>query len=213
MKPFIVGLAGGSGSGKTTLAQIVASSLPWKTLIISLDRFYRDLSHLPLEKRAVVNFDHPDSIDVVNLLLVLEKLRTGVDAALPVYDFAEYIPTQQVEQVSAAPIILLEGMHTLSHLELCELYDLTVFLDIDKQTRWQRKLERDIRERSRTYGEVLRMWETHTKPMHNIHVHPNSTRANLLFTDTFAPEVIKAFTETIRRKVQVQENVVGVMPE
>lgn len=209
-KPFIVGLAGGSGSGKTTLANIIATDLPWETAIVSLDQFYNDLSHLTLGERNAVNFDHPDSIDVRSLAGVLQKLQGGEIAQIPIYDFTVHNQSGNFLDQDPTPVILVEGMHALSHLELCELYDLTIFLDIDEKTRWQRKLKRDVRERGRTFDQVEEMWRNFTRPMHKIYVHPNSTRANLLFTDTFAPEAIRAITKTIQQKIGFTENATGL---
>ncbi|MFC1598075.1 uridine kinase [Patescibacteria group bacterium] len=212
-KPFIVGFAGGSGSGKTTLSRIVAAELAWETQIVPLDQFYRDLSHLPMEERAAINFDDPDSIDISAAEQAISTLRQGQPVGVPVYDFATFSQTEQSASYSPAPIILVEGMHALYHLSLLELFDLTVFLDIDEPTRWQRKLERDIQERGRTYEQVLQMWETHTKPTHYIYVWPTRIRANLLFNESFAPEVISAITETIQRKVGLLYNDSAELPQ
>ncbi|PIW37351.1 MAG: uridine kinase [Candidatus Kerfeldbacteria bacterium CG15_BIG_FIL_POST_REV_8_21_14_020_45_12] len=205
-RPFVVGLAGGSGSGKTTLASIIEHKLPWEVALVPLDQFYCDLSHLSFSERASVNFDHPDSIDVHGAITSVRALKNGEIAQLPVYNFAEHNRAVETDPVQPAPIILVEGMHSLYHLPLVELYDLTIFLDIDEQTRWERKLERDIRERARTYESVSAMWKNYTKPMHRKFVQPTSSRAHLLFTDAFAPEVIRAVTERIEHMVQLQNN-------
>ena len=64
---MIVAITGASGSGKSTLAQsLVAFSrgLPGgpAACLLSLDAYYRDLSHLSLQKREAVNFDRIDAI-------------------------------------------------------------------------------------------------------------------------------------------------------
>lgn len=112
-KPFIVGLAGGSGSGKTTLTSIVAQALPWDTTIISLDQFYKDLSHLSLEEREKVNFDHPDSLDYDIAVKILQRLRSGYSAEMPVYDFTVSNRTDETVTVDPAPVIIVEGIHAL----------------------------------------------------------------------------------------------------
>ncbi|MBI2411150.1 MAG: uridine kinase [Candidatus Kerfeldbacteria bacterium] len=212
-KPFIVGLAGGSGSGKTTLSKIIATFIPWQTTIVPLDQFYADLTHLTLEQRKTVNFDDPKSIDMELAQMVLANLREGHAAEMPIYDFAVYNRSRKTQTLSPAPIILFEGMHTLYHLPLLELYDVTIFLNIDEETRWKRKLERDIAERGRTYQDVLQMWQRYTKPMHDVYVQPSFTRADLVFTDTFAPRVIEVITNEIRHRVHMKHNVTGEMPE
>lgn len=205
-KPFVVGLAGGSGSGKTTLATIIAENLPWDVTTVPMDQFYQDLSHLSFGERKKVNFDLPESIDTTTLVSVVQSLTHGHPTKIPVYDFALYNRSLNTELLSPAPVILVEGMHALHHLPLVALYDLSVFLDIDEATRWERKLERDIRDRDRTYEDVLRMWKAYTQPMHNKHVQPTRHRGTLLFTDTFAPNVIQAITQEIQKKVDFRNN-------
>lgn len=203
-KPFVVGLAGGSGSGKTTLANIIATSLPWDVTVVSLDRFYKDLSHLPLSERLQVNFDHPDSLDFDALGDVLHNLHHGQQAHLPVYDFAQCNPTGEYEAVAAAPVVLVEGMQVLYHVPLLSQFDLSIFLNIDEPTRFQRKLERDMRERGRSYENVIDMWHTRTQPMHGDFVQPTLVRADLVFTQSFAPQVVEVTTNAIRHRASLR---------
>ncbi|HLD21533.1 MAG TPA: uridine kinase [Patescibacteria group bacterium] len=211
-KPFIIALAGGSGSGKTTVSKIIATSLPWKTTIVPLDQFYADLSHLPLQERKKINFDAPESIDMDLAYHTIFDLHHGRETTIPVYDFPSYNRSSQIERLSPAPIILFEGMHVLYHEPLLELYDMSIFLNIDEQTRFERKLERDIRERGRTYGSVCDMWRTFTKPMHNIYVQPTCIRADLVFTDSFATQVIQVITDIIHQKINMSHNISGYLP-
>ena len=60
---LVIGIAGGSGSGKTTVVKAITGQLKENVVIIPQDSYYKDSSHLPLEERQKVNFDHPDSID------------------------------------------------------------------------------------------------------------------------------------------------------
>ncbi len=61
---LIVGIAGGTGSGKTTVVNRIIDLLPkGEVVVLPQDAYYRDSSHLPLEQRQEINFDHPDSIE------------------------------------------------------------------------------------------------------------------------------------------------------
>ena len=62
MKPFLIGIAGGSGAGKTFLANKILETFKNNVLIIQQDSYYKDLSGLKFKKRALENFDHPNSI-------------------------------------------------------------------------------------------------------------------------------------------------------
>jgi hypothetical protein len=55
---------------------------------IEHDAYYIDLSHLPFEERARVNFDHPDSLDNELFIRHLDALRAGRAVEKPRYDFA-----------------------------------------------------------------------------------------------------------------------------
>ena len=53
----LVAIVGGSGSGKGWLADRLLRLLGDDAGHLSLDDFYRDCSHLPPDRRALVNFD------------------------------------------------------------------------------------------------------------------------------------------------------------
>lgn len=203
-KPFIVGLAGGSGSGKTTLAHILEESLPWEVTVVGLDQFYKDLSHLSMEERLDVNFDHPSSLDFDQLVDVVEELRRGDHSQMPVYDFTTCNPTGEMTPLAPTPIILVEGMQVLHHIPILQHLDLSIFLNIDEQTRFQRKLERDMRERGRTYENVMDMWKTRTQPMHGQFVQPTRMHADLVFNQSFAPQVVRVTTDAIKKRVSLR---------
>ncbi len=51
---------------------------PDKTIqIIHHDSYYYDNSHLPLEKRAEINYDHPNAFETPLLIEHLQALRGG----------------------------------------------------------------------------------------------------------------------------------------
>lgn len=204
--PFIIGLAGGSGSGKTTLARILAESLPWKVSVVGLDQFYKDLGSVPLETRKQVNFDHPDSLDFDEFTRIAKQLAHAQPTSVPVYDFAECNPTGERTRVTAAPIILLEGMQILYHQPLLRYLDMRIFLNIDEQTRFQRKVERDMRERERSYADVMDMWHTRTKPMHSLYVQPSMMHADLIFTQSFGPQILRVVTDEITRRLSMRNS-------
>src|SRR5438876_8668707 len=61
--PIFVAIVGGSGSGKSWLAKRLQTRLGTMATRITLDDFYKDRSHLPPQRRAKVNFDHPAAIN------------------------------------------------------------------------------------------------------------------------------------------------------
>lgn len=204
--PFIIGLAGGSGSGKTTLAKTLQTALPWKVTTVGLDQFYKYLSNSQLEQRKLTNFDHPDSLDFDAFTRVAKSLAEGRGASIPVYDFADCNPTGRHVPVVPAPIILLEGMQVLHHTPLLRYLDMRIFLNIDEQTRFQRKVERDMRERGRSYTDVVNMWNTRTKPMHGLYVQPGMMHADLIFTQSFGPQVVNVVRDEVTKRLNMRKS-------
>ena len=90
MGSIFLGIAGGSCSGKTTLVNTLEKTLPYEVCTIAFDSYYCDQGHLPIEERALVNYDHPDSLDVSLFIDHLRSLRSGKLISSPVYDFATH---------------------------------------------------------------------------------------------------------------------------
>ena len=132
MKPFLIGIAGGSGSGKTFLANKILDTFKDNVLIIQQDSYYKDLSDLEFKKRALENFDHPNSIDIELLKTHINKLLIGEPIDRPTYSFSEHIRKNQTKPLSPKPIIIVEGILILSFKELLNLFSLKIFLELMK---------------------------------------------------------------------------------
>ncbi len=114
MKPLLIGIAGGTGSGKTTVARRIYESLKGvNVVVIQQDAYYIDLSHLPLEERKKINFDHPSAFDSDLLIKHLQKLTRGQEIEKPIYSFTDYTRKKETEKVLPRDIIILEGILVL----------------------------------------------------------------------------------------------------
>ena len=83
--PLVVGIAGGSGSGKTTLAEAILDEIGRERIaFLPHDAYYRDQSHLTLEERLRVNYDHPDALETDLLIQHIEALHRGQAIERPV---------------------------------------------------------------------------------------------------------------------------------
>lgn len=59
---MIIGISGASASGKSLLANTIVRELGSdQVVVIPEDSYYKDHSHLTMEERALLNFDHPDA--------------------------------------------------------------------------------------------------------------------------------------------------------
>lgn len=182
---LLVGICGGSGSGKTTLANSVVNRLrvmngPMAASVLSFDAYYRNQDHLTPAQRAQVNYDHPDSLDAEFLVSHLDQLGKGQEAAVPVYDFANYTRSPDIRIVEPAEVIIVEGILLLAFAIVCDQLDYRVFRYCPEAVRFERRMRRDRTERGRTQASVEAQLRTTVKPMHDRFVEPYASRADFV---------------------------------
>ena len=193
LTPTFIGFAGGSGSGKTTLTAAIHERLGSnKSAVLSLDSYYKDLSHLPLEERAETNFDHPDALDVQLLTRQIRQLRHGKAIRVPCYDFATHTRRPETLMLQSKPIVLIEGILLLAFESIRSLLNLTVFVDVPADIRFIRRLVRDIQERGRTVDSCIRQYYATTRPMHFAWVEPSKTFADVVVSGEKEIETLAA---------------------
>ena len=84
---YIIGIAGGTGSGKTTVVKKIMEALQGENVaVIPQDSYYNDNTHLTMEERRQINYDHPDAFDWNLLYQQLHDLRQGRAIEQPTYD-------------------------------------------------------------------------------------------------------------------------------
>lgn len=181
MKPFVIGVAGGSGSGKTTVVRQIVNSLgDDQVSLLEHDKYYRDRSDLRLEDRAALNYDHPDSLETDLLVQHVKALRAGTAVEMPLYDFARHAREEGTTRVLPRRAIIVEGILIFTDPELRRLMDVKVFVDADDDTRFIRRLQRDIAARGRTVTSVIDQYLGTVKPMHLEFVEPSKRYADVI---------------------------------
>jgi uridine kinase len=183
----LVGLCGGSCAGKTTLARALLAERPDATLL-EFDDYYHDLSAIPVEERAKVNYDHPDAVDIQLLLTHMDELAAGRAVDVPDYDFATHTRPGGLHRVEASSLVIVDGLLLLALAECRERLDLKVFLDAPREVRLARRLEKDVRDRGRDRDGVIRQFGASVEPMHETLVLPSSEFADVCFTHPFDVE-------------------------
>ena len=179
--PIVIGVAGGSGSGKTTVVRRILDALgDARVTVLEHDRYYRDRNDLRLEERAALNYDHPDSLDTGLMVAHLQELRGGRTVEVPVYDFARYARTGATDSVAPGRVIIVEGILIYTDAALRALMDVKVFVDTDDDTRFIRRLQRDLSERGRTVQSVIEQYLGTVKPMHLEFVEPSKRYADII---------------------------------
>ena len=184
MRPVIIGVAGGSGSGKTTVVRSIMGELGTdEVTVIHHDSYYRDTSHLTLDERQAINYDHPDSLETELLVEHLKELRAARAVQLPVYDFAAHARLPQREHVQPRKVIIVDGLLILWDPQLRALMDIKVYVDTDSDLRFIRRLERDIRERGRSAESVIQQYTRTVRPMHLEFVEPSKRYADVILPE------------------------------
>ncbi len=179
---LIIGIAGGTGSGKTTVVKEITKLLSdSEIVVIPQDSYYKDNSHLPLEERLELNFDHPESIDFKLLVKQLKDLKAGKAVEQPIYSYLTCSrSTTETVHVKPAHIIIVEGILIFTCAELRNVMDIKVFVDADADDRLGRVITRDNIERGRTIDKVLERYEKTVKPMHLQFIEPSKRYADII---------------------------------
>ncbi len=180
-RPLLILVAGGSASGKSTVVKEILDRAGLDdVLIIKHDDYYLDQSDLPLEVRYLTNYDHPSSLDNELLYKHLVTLLDGNSIDKPTYDFVNHTRSSVVEHVSPKPIIIVEGILILENEKIRDLSNMNLFVELDDDTRFIRRLLRDMRERGRTLESIISQYETTVKPMFHKHIKPTKRFADVI---------------------------------
>lgn len=184
MKPLTIGVAGGTGSGKTTVTKALMKAVgPDNAAFLPHDAYYHDYSHLSVEERTRINWDHPNSLETALLIEQLAQLVKGLPISRPVYDFRSYARLSESQRVEPSPVIIVEGILILMEPDLRNLLDIKVFVDTDADIRFIRRLQRDINERGRSVTSIVEQYMRTVRPMHLDFVEPSKRYADLIIPE------------------------------
>ena len=180
----VILIGGGSASGKTYVLNKVLEKLPKdKVAHISLDDYYKDFKELPFEERAKINFDHPKAFDWKLMNAQLKALKNGEVIEKPIYDFTIHGRSEQTEIVEPKPLIIIEGIMALVNKDLRALGDLSVFITASRERRLVRRIDRDMKERGRTYESIIEQYFTTVLPMFEEIIAPSQYYADLIINN------------------------------
>ncbi len=180
-RPIVFGVAGGTASGKTTVAHTILKAVGAEQVAyLPHDAYYKDRPDLPLAERALVNYDHPNSLETKLLIKHIKRLMAGEPVQMPVYDFTRHRRTEQTILVEPSPIILVDGILIFTRRKLRELMDIKIYVDTDADVRFIRRMQRDIEERGRSLPSVVKQYLETVRPMHLKFVEPSRRYADVI---------------------------------
>lgn len=203
--PVIIGIAGGTGSGKSTVSRLVADALRRTASVafMDMDAYYRNFTHLSLEERRHVNWDHPDAIDHELLATHLAELAAGRAVEKPVYDFIQHLRAPEAVRVEPADVIVVDGILLFVEERIRSLCDVKVFVDADADVRLIRRIRRDMATRGRPLDEILDQYLTTVRPMHMQFVEPSKRYADVIIPGgAHNPVAIDMIVSQIHRRLQ-----------
>ena len=200
----VILIGGGSASGKTYTLNKVMEKLPKdKVTVISLDDYYKDLKELPIEERAKVNYDHPKAFDWKLINQQLKALKNGQAIEKPLYDFTTHSRSLLTEIVQPKDLIIIEGIMALVNKELRDLGDLKVFISASRERRLVRRIDRDMKERGRTYESIIEQYFSTVLPMYEEIIAPSQYYADLIINnDGYSTKSIDVLVSVLKNMMK-----------
>lgn len=178
---FIIGITGGTGSGKTTIVNEVINLFDASEIcLLSSDSYYKNNASLDFNQRDKLNYDIPEAIDFDLLNKHIDLLKQKININVPNYCFTTHLRLEKTTVVEPKKILIIEGILILTNKTLRDSINYSVFLDCPRDVRFQRRLDRDIKERGRNHNDVINLFETRLDIMHSEFVEPHKKFCDLI---------------------------------
>ena len=176
---YVIAICGPSCAGKTYLANYVKYVFGDKVSVIGFDSYCKDYSYLPEEEMKKANYDCPDAYDGELLASHLKLLKKNQPIEKPVYEFSTHKRLDQVEVVYPNDVIIVEGIMTFQFNEILKQADLKVFIDADEHVRFNRRFDRDQKERGRTPEYIIYQFNHIVIPNQKLYIDPVKSLADM----------------------------------
>jgi uridine kinase len=144
MKRIFIGISGGSGAGKSTLCHSLLTEYPDQINLIQLDGYFNS-EDLVTELEGMKNWDHPDAMNFDRLYADLFSLKEGRSVIVPVKDESkkksgDILAPRIMKTFEPKEIILVEGYLVMHDPRIRELFETSIWLDIDQSKSWERRV-------------------------------------------------------------------------
>ncbi len=199
---YIIGICGGSASGKTYLLERMLARFPkGKCTLISQDNYYKNRAEQVKDEDGLVNYDHPDSLNLDKFVADVKELMAGKSIDVQEYTFNNPDITPQIFTYHPTPIIILEGLFVFHKPELNRLMNLKLFVEADEHIRFSRRLVRDVQQRNYSFDETIRDYNKFVAPMYAQFVAPTQKQCDFIIPNNHnmdtATEVIISYLNTV----------------
>jgi uridine kinase len=181
-KLFLIGIAGASGSGKTYLMEKIKNKIKESFSIgdietISCDNYYYENDSL--------NKDVPSALELSLLAEHIIKLKKGETVEIPDYNFItqkrEYNKNKIIDG-SKIKVLIIEGLFVLYDENIRNLLNLKLFTYLDEDITLARRINRDMKERNKTYENVIHEYQSFVKPAFIGLIKPSMIYADLIIS-------------------------------
>ena len=182
MEPYFIGITGGSASGKTSIIrQLEAAFTSDELTVVSQDNYYKDLHEHEPDEDGLINFDHPDAVNLDLLHAHLLQIKKGEPAAVREYTFNNpSVQMQKMVHYAPAPLVIVEGLFVYYKPEIRRLFQLKVFIEVEEHIKLVRRIRRDHADRGYGLDEILDQYVVNVAPMYRRYIEPYKFDADVV---------------------------------
>lgn len=178
-KPVAIGIAGDSGSGKDTLARALENLFsPNSVISLSGDDYHRFERGAPMWQ--ILTHLDPRANDLKALTVDVQTLLAERAISQRHYDHGtgRFTPFRRMR---GNDVVMVSGLHTFYSTSLREMFDATVFLDMDDALRRRLKIRRDVGDRGYDLAAVVAAIDRRADDRER-YIQPQMTRSDLVFS-------------------------------
>lgn len=205
----LIAIAGPSSSGKTTFSKRLEIELLSRNIHpmrISIDNYYLDEEHVPLDENGNKDFEH---IEALNLKLFNENMTDflmGKEVRTPIFDFkTKKVTFSEPQKLSKDGVIIIEGIHALNERlteSIPKNRKFKIYIaplaqrNIDNHNpisltdlRLVRRIVRDLNFRNTSAEKTLEMWQSVRNGEHKW-IYPYMESADYIFNSELGYELL-----------------------
>ena len=179
---FVIGIAGASGSGKTYLMEKIKNKVDILFSVgdietISCDNYYYE--------NDTLNKDLPSALELSLLVEHITKLKNGETVEIPEYSFITQKRVYNKNKIidgSIIKVLIVEGLFVLYDENIRNLLNLKLFTHLDKDIALARRINRDTKERNKTFDNVIHEYQSFVKPAFISIIKPSIIHADMIIS-------------------------------